>query len=208
MKTLEKGSDKIKKICEVLRVETLEPAKREADKIVDEAKARASQIVAEARVEAKQLHDAARESIERERTVFQSSLSQAGKQGIESIKQQIEELLFNREMDAMLSQGSSDPELIAKIISSLIAAVERDGIQADLAAVIPDTVPAEAVTVALGQGTVEKLRGKGLQFGSFRGGAQLKWHNKKLTIDMTDEALKELLSQYVRKDFRKLLFGE
>jgi V/A-type H+-transporting ATPase subunit E len=44
--------------------------------------------------------------------------------------------------------------------------------------------------------------------GSFKGGAQLQWHDRKLTLDMSDDALKELLSTYVRKDFRKMLFGE
>ncbi len=45
MKTLDKGKDRVEKIVKVLREETLEPAKEEAQRIIDEAKAEAERIV-------------------------------------------------------------------------------------------------------------------------------------------------------------------
>ncbi len=208
MQTLEKGQDKIAAICKTLTVETIEPAKEEAAQIVDRAKAEAAKIVSQAKKEAESLHDRARQEIAKERNVFNSSLLQAGKQGVEALRQDIEEKLFNQELATIVEKGSTDPKLIATLIEALVAAVAKEGTQADLTAVIPKAVSAADVTSALGKSVVDRLKGGAVQVGSFKGGAQLKWHDRKLTLDFSDGAVQELLSQYVRKDFRKLLFGE
>ena len=48
MKSLEKGEEKIQKICDVLRRETLEPAQLEAEGVIEQAKEKAAGIVREA----------------------------------------------------------------------------------------------------------------------------------------------------------------
>ena len=57
MKGLETGKDKVKKICDVLKRETLEPAKHEADEIVASARKKADEILADAHKEAKKMLD-------------------------------------------------------------------------------------------------------------------------------------------------------
>lgn len=208
MKTLEKGEAKIKKICDVLRQETLEPAKQEAEGLVEQAKQQAAEIVKQAEQEVEQLHAAAKQKIEAERNVFHSTLKQAGKQALESLRQDIEERLFDQELTKVVESGSADPDMIGRLIDHLIQAIDKQGMKADLAAVIPQAVDASKVASAMGESAVKKLQQAPMNIGSFKGGAQLKWLNKKLTIDMTDDSLKELLSGFVRKDFRKLLFGE
>ena len=52
VKGLETGKDKIQKICDALRKETLEPAKQEAREIVENAHLAASEIVREAKKKA------------------------------------------------------------------------------------------------------------------------------------------------------------
>ena len=208
MKTLEKGQEKIDKICKVLREETLEPAKNEAATIVADAQAEAQKIISKAEKEAEQIVARGKAAMVQERSVFDSNLAQAGKQSLESLRQSIEKKLFRSELANLVEEGSVDPELIGKLIASLIDAVSQQGVKADLSAVIPASVDAEKVGAALGSSALKGLRGEALEVGDFKGGAQLKWHDKKLTIDISDEALKELMGQYVRKDFRKLLFGE
>ena len=41
----DKGQDKIKKICDQLREETLEPAKQEAEEMLENAKKQAEKII-------------------------------------------------------------------------------------------------------------------------------------------------------------------
>ncbi|MGA8164666.1 MAG: V-type ATP synthase subunit E [Waddliaceae bacterium] len=205
-KTLEKGDDKIQKICDSLRKETLEPAKEEAQKIVEEAKAHAASFLDEAREAADKLLASARESIEKERQVFHSSLEQAAKQSVEKLRQVIEHQLFHDELEAVLLEYTLDPQVIAKIIEAMIKAIDEEGISVEFSAVIPKTASPKDVNRLLGERIQNQLKEKSVSVGEFAGGAQIKLHDKKMTFDMTDRALIELLANYVRKDFRKFLF--
>ena len=206
MKTLDKGSDKIKKICDIIKHETIEPAKHEAHGIIESAKARAEEIVAEAERQAEKLHAQARAAIEQERNVFHSSLTQATRQSVESLKQEIEHKLFNEELDRIVKSQTANPTLIANLINSIVKAIDKEGIATELAAIIPKSVSAAEVNKLLGEAILKRLKDQSVTVGNFEGGAQVRLVDKKMTIDISDSALKELLSNYVRKDFRKLLF--
>jgi len=207
MKSLEKGEEKIQKICDVLRRETLEPAQLEAEGVIEQAKEKAAGIVREAEQNAEKIVEDARKSIEQERNVFHSSLEQAATQSLESLRQSIEHKLFNSEIESEIKQKSSDPNVIARLIDSIIKAIDEEGVSVDLSAVIPQVVSADEVNRLLGEKVLKRLKEQSVVVGHFDGGAQIKIHDKKMTIDITDSAIKELLSSYVRKDFRELLFG-
>lgn len=205
-KTLDKGENKIQKICDALRKETLDPAKEEADRLVEEAKVKAEQIIKDAHIRAdKQIADGKSE-IERERRVFHSSLDQATRQALEELRQTIEHHFFNNELQTLILKKSADPEILSKLIEAIVKAIDKEGLSTDLSAIIPKVVPAEEVNRLIAQNLLAKLQGGGVELGEFFGGAQVKLHDKKMTIDITDRSLMELLSRYVRKDFRKFLF--
>lgn len=206
METLEKGQDKIQKICDQLRRETIEPAKKEAERIIAEAHKKAEEIVAEGHKQAENLVAQGRQTIEQERNVFHSSLVQASKQALESLRQSIENQLFNQELDRVLDKNLADPQLIANLVNGLVKAIEKEGINTDLSVMIPRHASPEQITALLLQETRQKLGDKPLQLGHFTGGIQVKLVGKKMTIDLTDQALKDLLAQYARKDFRETIF--
>lgn len=207
MRSLEKGQDKIKKICDKLRRETLEPAKEEAQQLLADARKKAEAIQAEAEHHAEQLIKQARGQIEQERNVFNSSLQQAAKQLIEAIKQEIEHKLFNEELQNILDKQLGDPKVIADLVNGIVQAVEKEGINTDIAVVIPRVVSVDTINDLLLEGVKKRLKGKPLEIGPFAGGAQVKLIGRKMTLDLTDHAIRELLSNYVRKDFRKLIFS-
>lgn len=207
MKTLEKGQDKIEKICEVLRKETLEPAEKQAAQIIEEGRRQAEEMIRQAEKKAELLIQKAQEEIEQEKRVFQSSLSQAAKQGLEYLRQEIEHKLFNPLLEALIISNTTQPQIIASMIEAIVNAVRKQGLSGDLMAYVPETVSAQAVTSLLMDEIIKQLKQGGVTVGSFRGGAQVKLIDKKMRIDMSDEALKELLAAYVRKDFRKTIFG-
>lgn len=207
MRSLEKGQDKIQKICDKLRHETLEPAEKEAQLILKEAKKKAESIKAEAEKHAEQLIKQAKGQIEQERNVFHSSLQQAAKQTIEGLRQEIEHKLFNQELQHLLENQMSDPKMVADIINGIIQSVEKEGLTTDLSAIIPKVVSPGDVSALLIEGVRKRLKGKPLEIGGFAGGAQVKLLGKNLTIDLSDQVIKELIANYMRKDFRKLIFG-
>ncbi|MCH9627060.1 MAG: V-type proton ATPase subunit E [Chlamydiales bacterium] len=206
MESLETGKDKIKKICDILKNETLQPAKEEAQQIIEAAGEEAHQIIRDAEAKAEELFSAAKAKVAKERELFEGSMKQACRQGVEALKQEIENKLFNDELVEWLEKNAADPQTSSKLISALTQAIEKEGISADFSALIPKQVPAEQVNALLAKEIVERLRAQTVEVGDFGGGVQLKLHDRKLTLDLSDRALKELLGQYIRKDFRELLF--
>lgn len=206
MKSLESGKDKIQYICDALRKETLEPAQEECRDIIAKAKEEAEEILKAAGKNAEKIVSAGRECMDRERSVFHSALAQACKQSLEGLRQDIEQSLFDSELVKTIENSSSDENLIAKLISAMVAAIEKEGMNVNLSAVIPANVSTESVNKLLAANILQRLKEGSVTVGRFSGGAQLKVHDRKITVDITDEALKELLGTYLRKDFRQTLF--
>ena len=207
MKGIETGKDKVKKICDILRRETLEPAKNEAEEIIRSAKERAEEIIAAAHKEAEKINVEAGQEIERQRNVFQSSLGQACKQAMQALKQSIEEKLFNQELGRLISKHTQDPKVLAQLIAAVVKGIEKEGIEAVLSVYVPAAVPARSVNTLLAHEIVEKLKEKSVLVGSLTGGIEVKLHKENITVDISDAALKELVANYIRKDFRELIFG-
>jgi len=206
MKTLDRGQDKIQKISDELRRETLEPAKKDAERIIAEAKTRAEQIVSESEKQAKKIIEAARATIEQERNVFQSSLVQASKQSVEALRQSIENKLFNQELDKALHKYTIDPNVIGNLINAMVQAIQKNGISADFSAIIPAQVSDKQINALLVEQVLKDLKEKSVVIGDFSGGVQIKLYDKNLTIDMSEQALKDLIARHIRKGFRDLIF--
>ncbi len=206
MQTLESGQDKIKEITERLRKDTLEPAQKEAERLVKEAEARSAKLVAEGEARAQELEAEAKAAIAKERSVFETALKQAGKQALEALRQEIEGRLFDEQLGKRVADASGKADLVASVINALVKAVEKEGSGASLSAAVGKGVKAEEVTQLLLEDVRALLKG-GLVVGDFEGGARLSLVDQQLTLDMSNEAVLELLKRYVRKDFRKALFG-
>ncbi|MGL4539497.1 MAG: V-type ATP synthase subunit E [Candidatus Rhabdochlamydia sp.] len=203
---METGKDKVKKICDVLRKETLEPSQKQAEEILAQASLQAQEIIAQAHLKQKQLFADAKEQIGRERAIFESSLSQTGRQVIESLKQEITENIFNKELLHLLKEEMSKPEVLSRLINAVIGAVEKEGIESDLSVYIPEAVSAREVNALLIQNILDKLQEKSVLIGSIHGGIELKLHDKNITIEITDASLEELIKRYSRRDFHETIF--
>lgn len=209
MKTLEKSKDKIEKICAVIREETLEPAQKQAEEIIQQATRKAEQITAEAQKNAEKLHANAKTAITQEYNVFQASLSQAAKQSLEALRQEIENNFFSQHLSAVIEKNAADPQIIANLIDAIVECLRKEGLAANLTALIPKKIAPKQINALLLQETIQVLKEHSVSVGNFSGGAQIRLNNKKMTIDISDGAIKELLAGYVvRKDFRKMIFEQ
>lgn len=206
MQGLDSGKDKVKKICEVLRKETLEPAIKEAEEIVENARLEAEKLLEKAKKKIAKMKEDAELEIQKKQEVFQASLSQACRQTLETLRQQIEEKLFSKKLSELISNQTSNPKVLSELITAVVEAVREKGMEADLSVVIPSVVPAREVNVLLAKEIADSLKEKSVLLGPITGGIEVKLHKQNMTIDMTDSALKELLSNYIRKDFRELFF--
>lgn len=203
---LETGKDKIKKICDVLRKETLEPALQEAETIIQEARARADQILEDARRHASDILSKTEKEITKKQEIFQASLTHGARQTIDSLKQEIEQQLFHPALYSLIVNSTSSPEILSNLIKAIIKSIEVEGIKTDISAVIPSTVEARKVNELLGKEVLGKLREKSVLLGPMKGGVEIKLHKENISIDLTDQALIELLKRFIRKDFHQFFF--
>ena len=157
MKTLEKGQDKIDKICAVLREETLEPAQKKAQEIIEQAQIKAEQIIADAQKTIEKQHGLFKAALEQERNSFQSALKQSIAQGLETLRQSIEGKFFNEHLSTIIENGASDSAMIANLMNAVVKALEKDGLAADLSAFISKNLVPRELNALLLQDVLKKL---------------------------------------------------
>ena len=206
MKSLETGKDKIQKICDAIRRETLDPVKQEVSEIIENAHMKAAEIVREAEKQAASLKSSAQAEMEEKNKLFQASLKLSCRQGIESLKQKIEEELFNKELSQIVTKETSTPNIIVKLIESFMRSLESCGIEEDFEAIIPKEIPARSINEQLAKGILDRLKQHTVELGDFHGGVKLRMKDRQITIDISDEVVKELIGSYIRRDFRDLIF--
>jgi len=207
MKGLETGKDKIQKICDSLRKETLEPAKQEAREILENAHLQAAEVVNEAQKKAAALIQAAEHEIDEKKKVFQSSLNLACRQGIEQLKQKIEKELFDQELANLIGKEMADPKMIANLLNAFMRSMEEKGVEEDFVAVIPKGISPRSINDLLGSKILERLKNHSVSVGDFSGGVQIQLKGRQITIDISDAVVRELIAQYIRRDFRDLVFN-
>lgn len=206
MEILDSGKDKVKKICDTLKKQTLDPAKQEAKHIVDHALKEADKIVKQAKEEAKQLLEEQKMKLLQEKKAFYSSLNLAGKQSIEALKQEVEEHLFHKNIAAMFQKSTHHEDVVAAFISTILLCLEKEGLDTNLEISIPKHLSKQKVLDKLAQEIVERLKGHQIQLGDFQGGAKVKLKDQHIVFEMTDESLRALFSRFIREEFRALLF--
>jgi V/A-type H+-transporting ATPase subunit E len=208
MKLLDTGKDKVKKICDIIKKETLEPAHEEAKRILDEARLQAQKMIQDAKKEAEAMLVQVKKEIENEKAICNAALNLAAKQTISGLKQKIETALFNPVLYEAVLQHAKNPQIIAECIQAMVCAIEKEGLDVDPVALIPASISPREINALLTKEILNRLEGKSVELGTHIGGAQIKLKDRHLTLDLSDSALRELLAAYISEDFRKLIFQE
>jgi V/A-type H+-transporting ATPase subunit E len=207
MKGLETGKDKIQKICDALKKETLEPAKQEAREIVENAHIQASEVLKEAQAKADSIMQDAEKEIEGKKKVFEASLTLACRQGMESLRQKIEKELFSEELTQLIGKEMADPKVIVNLLNSFMKTMEEKGVDEDFIASIPKSISPRIINDLLASKVLQKLENQTVIAGDFAGGLQIQLKDAKVTVDISDTALRAIVAQYIRKDLRDLVFN-
>ena len=94
------------------------------------------------------------------------------------------------------------------VIEVVIEAIAKEGLSKDISIYVAKKVDKREVSKMLVNKSIEKLREKELVLGDFEGGIKVKLRDKEITIDISDQAIKEMVARFVREDFRRLVLGE
>lgn len=207
MNEIESGEQKIQKICEYIRNETLDPARQQAKEIIENAHIQAEQIIKKAHSEKERILNEAKKEIQRDKKVFNSSMNLAVRQSLEDLKHKIEDELFSKNLKEIVHKTIKDPKIIANIINSIVKAIEKFGLDVDISAYVSKDIDAKSINSLLLTEVINKLREKEVVLKEFEGGVKIKLHDMQITVDISEKALKDLIAEYVRSDFRSLIYN-
>jgi V/A-type H+/Na+-transporting ATPase subunit E len=207
MKSLDKREDKIQQICNQLRREAIDPAKSEAEQIIEQARKKGEALIDQATEDAKQMVRNTQMALENERKVFKSSLEQSAKQALEALRQEIQQKFFSENLAQVIEKSLNDPQVIAQLINGLVKDVEKKGIDTDVEVMISKQISAKSLNELLLAEVREKLKKEPISLDGLVAGVKVSLVNKHMTLEITDQTLKELLAKYIRKDFRQMLFN-
>lgn len=203
---LESGSEKVQEICELIKRETLEPAKEEAQRIITKANVQADEVIKQAHQDADDILVNLKKELEKQQKVADASIELAIKQGKAKLRQEIT-ALFSQELSSLITKEMQQTQVIAKIIEAVINAVEKEGMSTKLRAVLAKNASKDEIIAMLSSTIQQKVEEGGIELGHFHGGVMLKLVDKKMCIDMSDEAVTQLLADYCSDELREKIFA-
>lgn len=203
---LESANKKVQEICDILREETLSPARKEAKKILEQAKWEADEMIANAKKEAEAIAAENEKKLQQQNKIYQSTLHLATKQAVSKLKQSILNV-FSTEWESSLKSEMKKTDVVAKLVEVLVSAIEKQGLDADFLAIVPKDIGSNSIVNHISASVMNKLREGKIALGDIKAGAQIKLEGQKMVVDMSDEAIIELLKTYVAEEVREKIFG-
>lgn len=85
--------------------------------------------------------------------------------------------------------------------------METKGVDEEFIAMIPKSISPRSINALLGSQILERLKNHTVVVADFAGGVQIQLKGRQITIDISDATVKELIGQYIRRDFREMLFN-
>jgi len=199
--------DKIKNISDYLKSSVISPAENEKAAIIASAKAEADKIVADARAEAAKLLDDAKIKAKHEEATLESALRIASKKALDVLKSAIENELLKNAADLSVKSALSSADVIKPLVSELIKAYVSSGNRDEAEIVLSDDLKkslSDFVKSEIAKSAEKKLS---LSDSKISGGFSLYLKDKKLSLEFSDESVASLLSDQLRSEMRKYLFG-
>ena len=199
---MQSGKQKVAQICELLKEKTIEPAQVEAKKIIEDAKRKADQIIADADTEKQKRLDQADAMIKQKKKTFEASLKLSATQCVDQLKETLMERFFSKELKELIEKGSSSPKVISQLIQTVVEGMQKEGIDGDTLAykIDKNDIISEILTKYK-----DRLKVEGDI--DILGGVIVKFIDQNLRIDVSDQALKDMVASYIHEDFRRIIFA-
>ena len=207
-------SSGVKELIDRIRDEGVQSARDEADRILSEAKAQAARIVSDAKAEAATMKKEAQAAMEREQTAAIEALRIAARDTGLELRSAIMSA-FEEHVRRLVTDVTTDGSVLRDMILVLAGRAAEDLIKDKDAAILVPSQLADEVSAELEEflqrSTVafsaDVLR-KGVELipsSQIQGGARVRLVGEDLEIDLSDEALSEMMLNLLLPRYRKIL---
>ena len=221
--TSQGASSGVEALIERLRGEGVEQGREEAKRIVNDAEKRATWMIEQAEQDAEELRRGAREEARRLEHSAREALRVAARDSVLEMQATLTHR-FRDHLRWLVGQSLSQEDLLQRLILELAARTRADtplDAERDVEVMLPrDVVGLEELRrhpEALKEGTLswfvvaqarEVLR-EGVRFsrGEHESGLRIRLHEHEMELDISDEAVAELLLAHLQPRFRAMLEG-
>ncbi len=207
-------SSGVKDLIDRIRDEGVRAARAEADRILAEAKAKAARTVADAKAKAAAIKKEAQAATEREQTASIEALRMAARDTGLELRSAVMSA-FEEHVRRLVTDVTTDGAVLRDMILVLAGRAAEDFIQDKEAVILVPKRLADEVSVELDEFlrqsavsfSADLLR-KGIELipsSEFQGGARIRLVGEDLEIDLSDEALSEMMLKLLLPRYRKIL---
>ena len=204
----------VQELIDRIRGEGVQSARDEADRLLSEARAEASRILAEARVEAGAMKKNAQEEIETERTAAIAALRVAARDTGLQLRTAVFSA-FEEHVRRLVTDVTSDGAVLRDLIMVLAGRAASEVIRGKDAEILIPADLSEAASAQLEsflRDSAAALSGQVLRqgielisSGDVKGGARVRLKDEDLEIDLSDEALSEMMLGLLLPRYRAIL---
>lgn len=222
--TTEPVSSGVDALIARLREDGVSAGRSDAEKIVADARAQAKRILDEATAEAKSKLETAHREADAYRSAGEQALKSAMRDAVLEMKAQLMDR-FSADVRRLVSHDLAEPEMLRRMILE-VAGRARDRTGLDEAGALDVILPESAVGMEELRGDPDELqKGRltgfvlgltgdmlrdGVSFSAsddLESGVRVHVAEKEITVDLTDEAVADLLLKHLQPRFRAILEG-
>ncbi|MFA3916284.1 hypothetical protein [Ruegeria hyattellae] len=205
-----------------LRSEGVQAGSDEGARLTQEAQAKAAQIVETAQADAAKLLSDARDASDRYTKAGEEALNTAMRDAVLTMKSTLM-AQFQQDVQRMVSETMTDPEMLKQMVLELVARARTEtGIGADAQVILPaevvgpDAIRANADDIQSGQltkfvlGLTQEMLKDGVKLfasSDLHAGIWAQAGEDGIKLDLSDEAIADVLMQHLQPRFRAVLEG-
>lgn len=198
----EKG---VQQLMDRLKNQGKEAGEIEAKKILQNAKVKASELITDAKSKIDAMQKEAKEKIDSEKLAANEAIKIAFRDAEMTLRNKFREE-FSQHVKRLISKELQDTSYIKELVLKVAGAKKEE---IDKAEKLEILTPSESLKQLVLGISHEVLR-SGVDLkpsNDFQGGIRVRLVNEKLEIDLTDEAISELLLTYLLPRYRDIVTG-
>ncbi|MCH9611703.1 MAG: hypothetical protein S4CHLAM102_01730 [Chlamydiia bacterium] len=197
----------VNRIVDQIRNDTLNPAKEEAQKIVDAAKVKAQEIIDAAKSQAEDVLKRTEEENAKQENVLKVALDLASKQAIARVKQIITEQLFSPELRKEIATPLNNAEMMVRLVDAIVEGNQRGEADRPISLFVSEAIDKEQFAKNLAKNTLDALGNEPVKLADVKAGVEVEFQKEDYSIVISDEQIKQLLAEYIASDLREFVFN-
>lgn len=198
---------KLQELTDKLYQEGLQKGQDEGAAILAKAKEEAQSVISKAKEEAQAIIAQARKDAEAFKVKTEGDVKLASGQAVQTVRKSIEDIIIAKTVQTPAKAALTDADFVKEILKTVAEKFSADG-ATDLQAVLPESLRSQIEPYISGELTKVLKGGLTATFSKkLSGGFNIGPKDGSYFISFSDEALSDLLGDYLRPATKKLLFG-